>query len=87
MNIDKFSLLKITLMVLLFLGFIIGWLGFGERGFIHLYRKEKERQAYLKKINQLEKDNQELLEEIGDFHRETEQHIAGLADTLRLGRV
>ena len=51
-------------MALLFLGLIVAWLGFGERGFIHLYRMEKERQAHLYRISNLEKKNQALLEEI-----------------------
>jgi cell division protein FtsB len=40
------------------------WLGFGERGFIHLYRMEKDRQAHIKRILTLEEENQALLEEI-----------------------
>jgi cell division protein FtsB len=40
------------------------WLGFGERGFIHLYRMEKDRQAHVARIQTLEKENQALLEEI-----------------------
>ena len=45
MGLSKKGFLKITLFTLLFLGLMIAWLGFGERGFIHLYRMEKERQA------------------------------------------
>jgi cell division protein FtsB len=40
------------------------WLGFGERGFIHLYRMEKDRQAHMARILKLQKQNQALLEEI-----------------------
>ena len=40
------------------------WLGFGERGFIHLYQMEKDRQAHIERILTLEKENQALLEEI-----------------------
>ncbi|MBW1862496.1 MAG: hypothetical protein JRJ02_09000 [Deltaproteobacteria bacterium] len=61
---------------LLFLGLIIAWLGFGERGFKYLYGKEKERQAYLKRIHKLEKENQELLEDdeiLYRFIREKEE--------------
>ena len=43
---------------------MIAWLGFGERGFIHLYQMEMERQDYLKRIQELEGKNQNLLEEI-----------------------
>jgi cell division protein FtsB len=56
--------LKLTGFALLFLALMVAWLGFGERGFIHLYRMDKERRAYAVKIQKLEQENQELLEEI-----------------------
>ena len=56
--------LKCALLILLFLGLVAAWLGFGERGFIHLYRMDLERQAYLERINKLERENRELLDEI-----------------------
>lgn len=43
---------------------MVAWLGFGERGFIHLYRMEKDRRAHLERIREVEKQNHELLEEI-----------------------
>jgi cell division protein FtsB len=49
---------------LLFLLLMALWLGFGERGFIHLYRMEEERQEYAQKIQELERENRELLDEI-----------------------
>jgi len=49
---------------MLVFGLIIAWLGFGERGFIHLYDMEKQRQTYLERIRLLEKANEELLEQI-----------------------
>ena len=58
------DILKFSLLALLFLGLVVAWLGFGERGFIHLYRMDTERQAYLERINKLERENRELLEEI-----------------------
>ncbi len=58
------SILKFSLLALLFLGLVAAWLGFGERGFIHLYRMDRERQTYLEKINKLERENRELLDEI-----------------------
>ena len=58
------NILKFSLLALLFLGLVVGWLGFGERGFIHLYRMDRERQTYLEKINKLERENRELLDEI-----------------------
>ncbi len=56
--------LKFSLLTLLFLGLVVAWLGFGERGFIHLYRMDRERQAYLERINKLERESRELLDEI-----------------------
>lgn len=64
MGLDKKEFLKISFITLLFLGLIVAWLTFGDRGFIHLYRMEKERQIYLEKIRKLEEANQELLDQI-----------------------
>ena len=64
MDLSKKKFLKIFCLTLIFLGLIIAWLAFGERGFIHLYKMEKERQVYLERIRQLEEANQELLEQI-----------------------
>jgi cell division protein FtsB len=58
------NILKFSLLTLLILGLVVAWLGFGERGFIHLYRMDRERQTYLEKINKLEQENRELLDEI-----------------------
>jgi len=58
------GILKFSLLALLFLGLLGAWLGFGERGFIHLYRMDRERQTYLERIKTLERDNRELLDEI-----------------------
>lgn len=52
------------MLAFLFFGLMVAWLGFGERGFIHLYRMEKERQAHLDKIHALEQENRALLDEI-----------------------
>ena len=56
--------LKLSLLALLFVGLVVAWLGFGERGFIHLFRMDRERQAYLERINNLQRENRELLDEI-----------------------
>ena len=64
MGLSKKGFLKIAFFTLLFLGLMIAWVGFGERGFIHLYRMKKERQAHLERIRQLEAENRKLLEEI-----------------------
>jgi cell division protein FtsB len=57
-------ILKFSLLALVFLGLVVAWLGFGERGFIHLYRMDRERQTYLEKIDKLEQENRELLDEV-----------------------
>jgi cell division protein FtsB len=62
--IRKKGFLKFSFITLLFLALMAAWLGFGERGFIHLYRMEKDRQAHIERIQTLEKENQALLEEI-----------------------
>ena len=77
MLFNKTGLLKLALLIL-FLCLIIGWLGFGERGFIHLYKMDKEREAYLKKIGTLEQEKQSLMEEIKRL-RSDKEHIESLA--------
>ena len=72
MSLNKKDFLKISLITLLSLGLIVAWLAFGERGFIYLYRMEKERQAYLEKIRKLEEANNELLEEINKLRNDKE---------------
>lgn len=68
----KKRFVKLSFVAILLLGLLIAWLGFGERGFIHLYRMEKERQAYLERIKKLEKKNHELLEEIHQLRTDSE---------------
>lgn len=70
--------MKFSFIALLFLGLIVAWLGFGERGFIHLYRMEKDRRAYLERIRNLEIENQELLEEI-KILRTDKQYLESVA--------
>ena len=74
----KIGVLKFISVTVLFFAFIIAWLGFGERGFIHLYRMEKDRRAYAKKIEQLREKNRELLEEIERL-RTDDKYIESLA--------
>jgi cell division protein FtsB len=64
LDLDKKKFIKIFCLVLIFLGLIVIWLAFGDRGFIHLFRMEKERQAYAERIRVLEDENQQLLKEI-----------------------
>ncbi len=52
------------MIIFCFLVSIMTWLGFGERGLIHLYRIEMERQSYIDRIRQLADENQALLEEV-----------------------
>lgn len=63
MQLSKKGLFKFTFFFL-FLSLMVAWLGFGERGFVHLYQMERERASHLEKISELERENQELLEEI-----------------------
>ncbi len=74
MGLNRKEFLKIFCIVLLFVGLIVAWLAFGDRGFIHLYRMEKERQAYLERIRILEEENQKLLEQINRL-RSDEEYI------------
>ena len=64
MSTQRKSLWKIPLIVFLIVGSVLAWLGFGENGLFSLYRKEKERQAYVERIRQLAEENQMLLEEV-----------------------
>ncbi len=78
MSFHKKNLLKLSLFVFLALGVLIAWLGFGERGFLHLYRMDKERQTRLEKVKQLEQENKVLLEEIERL-RTDKEYIESLA--------
>lgn len=53
---------------------IVSWLAFGDRGFIYLYKMDKERQEYLDRIKELELANQELKDEI-DRLRDDREYI------------
>ena len=78
MSLSKKGFFTFSVISLLFLGLIIAWLGFGERGFIHLYRLEKERQVSIERTRNLEKENQELLEEINPL-RNDDEYIESVA--------
>ena len=56
-----FKVLSLGLFIILLAA---SWLAFGDRGFIYLYRMEKERQEHLERIQKLNLANQELKEEI-----------------------
>ena len=72
MKIYGKGIIKVTLITLIILGLIIAWLGFGDRGFIHLYRMDKERQFYKEKIQKLEEANLKLLDEIKRLREDNE---------------
>lgn len=57
---------------------IVAWLAFGERGLIHLYHMEKQRQRYQERIQSLEKQNHELMLEIERL-RTDEAYIESVA--------
>ena len=60
----KKRLWKIPLIAICILAPLATWLGFSDHGFVHLYRTEMERQAYIDRIRQLTEENQALLDEI-----------------------
>jgi cell division protein FtsB len=64
LHLSKKGFFKFTLFFLLLVSLMVAWLGFGERGFVHLYRMEKERAVHIERISRLERENQDLLEEI-----------------------
>jgi cell division protein FtsB len=49
----------------------MAWLGFGQRGFLHLYRMEKKRQTYIERIRKIENENQAIIEEIRRLNTDT----------------
>ena len=75
----KFSLTALALLCLL-----ASWLAFGDRGLIYVYKKDKERQVYLERIDELKKENQRLMEEIdrlrndSDYIEETARKELGM---------
>jgi len=76
--------LKISLLSLLLLCLVAAWLAFGDRGLIYLYKKDKERQAYVEKIRALKEANQKLMDEVNrlrndkDYIEETARKELGM---------
>jgi cell division protein FtsB len=68
----KKGMIKFSLFLFLFLGLLLVWLGFGERGFLHLYQMDRERHVRLEKARQLEQENKALLEEIDRLRTDKE---------------
>jgi cell division protein FtsB len=60
----KRKFMRISLALLCVIGPVVAWLGFGQHGFIHLYRVGKERQACEQRIKKLSAKNQALFDEI-----------------------
>jgi cell division protein FtsB len=71
LSLNKKKLFKSSFITLLLLGLIMAWLGFGKRGFLHLYRMEKKRQDYIERIREVEKENQAIIEEIRRLKTDT----------------
>ena len=78
MDLNKKKFLRYILAAIILILALVAWIGFGERGFIHLYRMEKERQNYLEKISKLEQTNKELMNEIRRL-REDRDYIETVA--------
>ena len=78
MSLNKKKFLRYTLATIVLILALVAWIGFGERGFIHLYRMEKERENYLEKISKLEQTNKELMNEIRRL-REDRDYIETVA--------
>lgn len=72
MSTKKGKFWKIPFIILCFLGAIVGWLAFGERGLLRLYNAEMERQAHIDRIRQLAAENQALMEEINRLRNDIE---------------
>lgn len=66
------KVLKISILAFVLLGLIASWLAFGDRGFLYVYRKDKEKQAYEEKIRQLKEANQKLMNEIDRLRNDKE---------------
>jgi len=64
-----FKVLSLGLFIILL---AVSWLAFGDRGFIYLYKMEKERQEHIERIQKLELANQELKAEIDRLHDDRE---------------
>lgn len=74
----KKSFIKFLIAASLFIGVVVAWLGFGERGFFNLVKMQKERQAYLERIERLKNENQALIDEIRRL-RTDEQYLESIA--------
>ena len=71
---------------MVFIGVILSWLAFGDRGFIHLYKMEKERQEYIDRIKELKVANKKLMDEIDRLRNDREYIEATAKKELGLVR-
>ena len=78
MSLNKNKFIRYILATIILILALVAWIGFGERGFIHLYRMDKERQNYLDKISELEQTNAELMNQIRRL-REDRDYIETVA--------
>jgi cell division protein FtsB len=74
----KRKFFKAFLLGLFAIVLVVSWLAFGDRGFIYLYRMDKEREEYLERIQKLEIANRELKAEI-DKLRDDREYIEAMA--------
>ncbi len=72
MKTVKKKFFKVLLLGLVIVLLVVSWLAFGDRGFVYLYKMDKERKAYLEKIQELELANRELEEEIDRLRNDRE---------------
>jgi len=73
--------LKISRLVLIALCVftpLLGWLVFGERGLLHLYRAEIERQEHMDRIRILTEENKAMMDEIERLRNDMKyiEHLA-----------
>ena len=78
METAKRKFFKAFLLGLFAIVLVVSWLAFGDRGFIYLYRMDKEREEYLERIQKLEIANRELKAEI-DKLRDDREYIEAMA--------
>lgn len=76
--INKKKFIKSFFLGMFIVLLVVSWLAFGDRGFIYLYKLDKERQEYLERIEELELANQELKDEI-DKLRDDREYIEATA--------
>ncbi|MFC1839930.1 septum formation initiator family protein [Thermodesulfobacteriota bacterium] len=86
MDLNKRQFFQASLFIMVFIGVILSWLAFGDRGFLHLYRMEKERQEYIDRIKKLEVANKKLMDEIDRLRNDREYIEATAKKELGLVR-